>query len=225
MRKLAMIACLGMLVLGACSKHQSPTNHVEGNYELFDNLRPHSLGTVHIDVYEDFTCPACQQFANDFMPPLIAAYGDRVALTKHYLVGSTSPVSAQVLYDVASRRGQAEEAAKRLFAARLDHHNALKNGPVVAGIADTLGLRHDYDAAMNDPATTQRIRAQWNDEGAKITFFPSLVIEHVLLTDSNPANLDTIINSLLIKPMVHVSITQNTNGAATVKTDQADRSP
>ncbi|EIL97919.1 DsbA family protein [Rhodanobacter thiooxydans] len=218
----ALIAvAMAVTLVTACS-HKAPSKYdVEGQYELFNNVRAHSLDTVRLDVYEDFTCPACQQFANDFMPSLQSAYGERVTLHMHYLVGSKSPVSAQVLYQVAERHGLGDVAAQHLFAARLDHHSEDKNAPVVAKIASDLNLSSEYDAALRDPLTTRMIRAAWNEEGAKITFFPSIVVERVLLTNSNPENLNTIINSLLKKPMVQVSTKALPDGKVRVSTDQA----
>jgi predicted DsbA family dithiol-disulfide isomerase len=208
-------------VVGCAEKAHAKTD-VDGQYELFSNLRPHALDVVHIDVYEDFTCPACQQFANDFMPAMQAAYGSRIKISPHYLVGPTSPVSAQVLYETADKKGQGEEAATRLFAAKLDHHDATKNEPVVEGIARDMKLAEDYRAARNDPEVERSIREKWNTDGAKITFFPSVVLEKVLLTNSNPENLNTIVNSLLRQPMVQVTVAVRPDGAVRVKTDQSD---
>lgn len=217
-----MIAAAMVVTLVSGCSHKTPSKYdVEGKYELFSNVRPHSLDTVRLDVYEDFTCPACQQFANEFMPPLQSAYGERVTLHMHYLVGSKSPVSAQVLYQVAESRGIGDVAAQHLFAARLDHHSDEKNSPVVAKIASDLNLSPEYESALHDPVTTQKIRTAWNEEGAKITFFPSIVVERVLLTNSNPENLNTIINSLLKNPMVQVSTKTLPNGEVSVRTDQA----
>ncbi len=219
-------ACCALLVVlllstvqGCADKKPSP-NSVEGQYELFNNLFPHSLDTVHIDVYEDFTCPACQQFANDFEPALIAAYGERLQIRKHYLVGSRSPVSAQILYEVAKEKGAGELASQRLFAAKLDHHNAATNAPVVERIAADMGLLAAYKDASSNPAITKKIRTAWNTEGAHIAFFPSVVVENVLLTNSNPENLNTIINSLLKQPMVQVSISPLADDKVRVRTDQ-----
>lgn len=219
--RVVTVLLVTLAVLG-CSHKQTPDpSSVDGQYQPFESLFPHSLDTVHLDVYEDFTCPACQQFANDFLPPLRTAYGGRIDLKFHYLVGYSSPVSAQVLYEVAASHGLGEEAARRLFAAKLDHHSEEKNSAAVARIAGQLKLLPEYEASLRDPKTTRDIRAAWNHEGAHITFFPSIVIEHVLLTDSNPQNLAVIINSLLKKPMVELSVTPTSDGKVDVSTDQA----
>lgn len=216
----ALLVALMLVAMQGCAEKQSPPNSVDGQYELFNNLFPHSLDVVRVDVYEDFTCPACQQFANDFEPALIAAYGKRVQLRKHYLVGSRSPVSAQVLYEVAHEVGLGEEAARRLFAARLDHRDSAKNATVVEKVASDMGLLASYNEASTDQTVIKKIRTAWDTEGAHITFFPSIVVENVLLTNSNPENLNTIINSLLKKPMVQVSVTRLAEGKVLVRTDQ-----
>ena len=71
----ALLVVLLLSALQGCADKPPPPNSIEGQYQLFNNLFPHSLDTVHIDVYEYFTCPACQQFAKDFEPALMAAYG------------------------------------------------------------------------------------------------------------------------------------------------------
>lgn len=215
-----LLLSLSLTAIPGCGEEAAPKGSIEGEYQLFNNLFPHSLDTVRIDVYEDFTCPACQQFTNDYEPALLAAYGQRVQLRKHYLVGSNSPASAQILYEVAQRAGLGEEAARLLFAARLDHHNAEKNAPIVERIASEMGLRAPYEEALGDPLAAKKIQDAWNKEGAHITFFPSMVVENVLLTNSNPENLNTIINSLLKKPMTQVSMSRTSDGKVRVRTDQ-----
>lgn len=196
-----IVVAIALLSSGCARKSNINMHKIVGRYQLFDSLYPHTLDTVQLDVYEDFTCPACQQFSNKLAPPLLAAFGTRIHVQTHYLVGYESPVSAQTLYMVASARGLGVPAAERLFAAKLDHHSEAKNGPIVVNIAKELKVQSDYEAALHDPKTVQEIRAAWDGDGAHITFLPSIVIEHVLLADSDPQNLAVIINSLLKEPL------------------------
>ncbi|MBB3226074.1 putative DsbA family dithiol-disulfide isomerase [Luteibacter sp. Sphag1AF] len=183
-----------------CNNPTPKKSLIEGQYELFNGLIPHSRSVVQIDIYADFTCAACQQFAIETMPSLAAKFGSRIQFRKHYLVGTKSPVFAQIFYEVADARGRGEEAAERLFKARLDHRDGAKNAPLIESLARDMNLASAYQSSLANPDNEARIRKAWNVEGSHITFFPSVVLENTLLTNGNRENLETIVSSLLQIP-------------------------
>lgn len=173
---------------------------VHGKYGALVDLKPVSLRVAKLDVYEDFGCPACQRFHATELRTLLQHYGDRLEVHHHYVASPHGPVSAKILYDVASDRGLAEPVSADLMRAGLSHDNDEHNIPVLIKIARSHGLEDSFIQARVQNSSLDRIKTEWEMIKHKVAFFPFVVVEGQIVTNGEPANLRTILDSLLVPP-------------------------
>lgn len=197
------VACAALLTLGVVSCGNSVKvvggQGVEGEYAAVVDLRPHALDQVSIDVYEDFTCPACQRLTQGVLPQLKTRYGNLLHVRKHYVAAPSTQPAAIVLFSLAQATGREEAVAEALFEAGLEHKNAPDNDTKVAQIASRFGLEGELAEALADPEEVARVRESWSRVAHKVTHFPFVEVEGVIATNGDPENLIKIIDSLLKK--------------------------
>lgn len=192
-------------VLIATMFRGTPTPSVWGHAELpgefvaLVDLPPQLRERLTLNVYEDFTCPACQRLEAEGFASIRTRFGDRVTVLKHYLAGPATPKAAKILYDLAADHGNGEDVAKALFAAKLQHGDDEANLPVVKAIAGRFGLERAYASAIQGTQARARIKAEWKEKGDRVAFFPFVVIEDEIAVNGDVDNLIAILDSLLTR--------------------------
>lgn len=145
-----------------------------GEYVALVALVAHEQDHVAIDVYAEFTCPACQRLESEGLEKVRLRYGDRVAIRNHYIAGPATAPSAKALYDVAVTQGKGERAAQALFYARFKHGDDEASLPLVTAISQRFGLSQPFRIALTDGSGRRKIASEWRTLGGKVAFFPSL---------------------------------------------------
>jgi protein-disulfide isomerase len=194
---LLMLACC--LALSACEEHQERVGGgwVKGHYSTLVNLDPVGVERLELDIYEDFTCPACQRFEQEVLPVLQQRYGNKLILRRHFLAAPSTQVSPMVLYAVGERSGKEAAVASALMRIGLEHKNSATNDVRVRHVAKELGLAAEFEQGMKDDALVAQIRAGWAKKAHMITWFPQVVIQGELVTDGDQGNLISILDSLI----------------------------
>lgn len=194
----ALITILGYLFFGSEAPSRVGANGIEGEYFAMIHSVPHSKERVAIDIYADFTCPACQRLEAEGLPQIRKAYGERVTIRHHYLAGPATPPSAKILYDVATEADKGEVVAADLFAAKLKHGQDAANLPVIKAIAQRHGLSQAFEKSRTDGTGLAKLRAEWKATNGKVAFFPFVVFDSDIAANASTDNLLKILGSLLI---------------------------
>lgn len=196
----SVLAVLAALAAGGCSSGESAVvgaGGIEGRFSAIVHLAPHSLEQVHIDLYEDFTCPACQRLEAEGFPAVEREFGRRIIVRRHYLAGPGTAPAAKILYDIANDQGIGQTVADALFKAALKHGDDAANLPVVRAIAAQNGLDEAFMQAYGDGSGKARIKAEWDATNRKIAYFPFVVFENDIAASADAENIATILRSLL----------------------------
>lgn len=195
---LATVLIASYLIFGSDVPSRVGADGIEGDYFAIVRSVPHSKERVTIDIYADFTCPACQRLEADGLPRIRKAYGERVILRHHYLAGPATPPSAKILYDVATEVDKGGVVAADLFAAKLKHGEDDANLPVIKAIAQRHGLSQAFEKSRTDGTGLAKLRAEWKATNGKVAFFPFVVFDSDIAANASTDNLLKIICSLLI---------------------------
>ena len=173
---------------------------IDGKFSAIVHAVPHSRDRVTMDIYADFTCPACQRLEAEGLPRILATHGSRLTIRQHYLAGPATAPSAKILYDVAVAQGLGEQVAKALFAAKLAHGDDAANSPRVLEIARRFSLEKPFVAATRDGSGLAKLLAEWKRANGKVAFFPFVVFDSDIATDADVDNIVKILDSLLKRP-------------------------
>ncbi|MET9608089.1 thioredoxin domain-containing protein [Streptomyces sp. NPDC006512] len=114
----------------------------------------------------DFECEACGA-VHPTVERLREEYGDRVTFVARYfpMPGHRNSRTAAVAVEAAARQGKFEDMYKKMFATQKEW-GELQNSQadLFRTYAEQLGLDMDkYDAAVKDPATEERVKADQRD--------------------------------------------------------------
>lgn len=119
-----------------------------------------TTGDVTLVEFLDFECEACAA-AFPFIEELRGEYGDRVTFVARYfpLPGHPNSETAAIAVEAAARQGAFEAMYQRLFETQEQwSHGEESQAAVFRDFAADLGLDLDeYDAAVADPATLERV--------------------------------------------------------------------
>ena len=197
---LSRLAILMTLVIAGCSSGDRAVvgaDGIDGKFSAIVHLTPHSLEQVHIDLYEDFTCPACQRLEADGLPEIEREFGQRIIIRRHYLAGPGTAPAAKILYDVANDKDLGPAVADALFAATLKHGDDAANLPIIRAIAEQHGLEEVFEEAYGGMSGKTRIKAEWDAANGKIAYFPFVVFENDIAASADAENIAMILRSLL----------------------------
>lgn len=194
---LVAAAVTGYFFFGSQAESRVGSTGIEGEYFAMVRSVRHAKERVNIDIYADFTCPACQQLESEGLPRIRAAFGERIAIRHHYLAGPATPPSAKILYDVAAAAGKGDAVAAELFAAKLKHGEDAMSLSVIQTIAQRHGLGPAFEISRMDGTGLAKVRAEWDATQGKVAFFPFVVFDNDIAADARPDNLIKIIDSLL----------------------------
>ncbi|MEU8777386.1 thioredoxin domain-containing protein [Streptomyces sp. NPDC048606] len=114
----------------------------------------------------DFECEACGA-VHPTVERLREEYGDRVTFVARYfpMPGHRNSRTAAVAVEAAARQGRFEDMYEKMFATQKEWGELRDSqADVFRGYAGQLGLDLDrYDAAVRDPATEERVKADQRD--------------------------------------------------------------
>lgn len=145
---------------------------------LLDDAGPDAVTVVE---FFDFECPPCGAFA-PIVAELRQKYAGDVTFAVRYfpLPSHSNAVPAALAAEAAAAQGQFEPMFEKLFAMQPEWAGADAETPeVFRGYAEELGLdMAAYDAAVADPATLERVLADF-DEGKAlgITSTPTFFVD------------------------------------------------
>ncbi|MEB4615169.1 DsbA family protein [Leucobacter sp. M11] len=110
----------------------------------------------------DFECPSCRQMA-PVVEDLRAKHGDQVTFAMRYfpLPGHKNSMTSALAAEAAAQQGKFTEMADKLFETQPEWGGKQDSqADFFRGLAKELGLDlAEYDAAVADPATTERIES------------------------------------------------------------------
>ncbi|MBC3193030.1 thioredoxin domain-containing protein [Pseudonocardia sp. C8] len=117
--------------------------------------------SVTLVEFLDFQCPGCGQL-QPIMGQIAQQYGDRVqfVIRDFPLPMHRNAEPAAVAAEAAHQQGRFVPMYERLFGAQHEWAEQADPAPLFRGYAEQLGLdMAAYDAAVADPATLERVRA------------------------------------------------------------------
>ncbi len=142
--------------------------------------KDHSLDTVVVEEYLNFTCPHCNTF-REASKPLFAKYGKRIKLVRMPVLfkGQTDPPLR--LFFIAEAQGKQEMISDVLFDTAFKYNVDIYDPAVVGYLARTNGLAEAYqkDAASEWVSRrVQDVEARASTFGVNAT--PTVVVQGAL---------------------------------------------
>ncbi|MEX5296634.1 thioredoxin domain-containing protein [Kocuria sp. CPCC 205268] len=139
----------------------------------------------------DYECESCRA-AYPFIEDLRAEYADTVTFVHRYfpLPGHRNSVNAALAVEAAAQQGQYEAMYQRMYETQTEWgESGQDKSAVFRGFAEDLGLDlAAFDAAVADPATTERVRLDVADgEALGVGGTPTFFLDGEVL---NPESLE-----------------------------------
>ncbi|MET3768812.1 protein-disulfide isomerase [Marisediminicola sp. UYEF4] len=123
-------------------------------------------GAVTVVEFLDFECEACGA-AYPVMEDLREEFSGQITFAIRYfpLPGHFNSMNAAIAVEAASQQGELEAMYGRMFESQAEWGEAQESrAPLFRQFAEELGLNMaGYDAAVTDPATTERVESDFND--------------------------------------------------------------
>lgn len=114
----------------------------------------------------DFECEVCRAYYPT-VEQLREEYADELTVVVRYfpIPGHTNSTNAAVAVEAAAAQDQLEPMYQQMYETQAEWGEAQESkAAVFRGFAQELGLDMDqYDAAVADPATTERVQSDFND--------------------------------------------------------------
>ncbi|MFJ5223713.1 DsbA family protein [Streptomyces sp. NPDC088400] len=152
----------------------------------------------------DFECEACGA-VYPVVEKLREKHKDRVTFVARYfpMPGHRNGELAARTAEAAAQQGKFEQMYSKLFTTQAQWGEAKESKETVfRGFAEQLGLdMAKFDAALSDPATAERVRADQRDGlglGAQGT--PTFFIDGEKVTPGSPQELTALIENRLSRP-------------------------
>ncbi|MFE3599389.1 DsbA family protein [Streptomyces sp. NPDC059142] len=152
----------------------------------------------------DFECEACGA-VYPVVEELREKYGDRVTFVARYfpMPGHRNGELAARTVEAAARQGKFEEMYGKLFTTQAQWGEAKESKlTVFRGYAEQLGLdMEEFDAALEDPATAARVRADQRDGlGLGVQGTPTFFLDGERVSPSSKEEFETLIADRLSRP-------------------------
>ena len=155
-----------LLVLGRSESGSSADGGVQVVREDSHRVGEPGTGGVTLVEFLDFECEACAA-AYPFVEQLREDYAGRVTFVARYMPmpGHPNAENAAVAVEAAARQGEFEAMYRRMYETQEQwSHRQESQAAVFRGFAQDLGLDlADYDEAVADPATLERVLADRDD--------------------------------------------------------------
>ncbi|MFI6697510.1 DsbA family protein [Streptomyces sp. NPDC050509] len=165
--------------------------------------RPESSELTVVE-FLDFECEACGA-AYPVVEKLREEYKDRVTFVARYfpMPGHRNGELAARTAEAAAQQGKFEQMYSKLFTTQAQWGEAEESKETVfRGFAEQLGLdMAEFNAALNDPATAERVRADQRDGlGLGVQGTPTFFIDGEEVTPASPQELTALIENRLSRP-------------------------
>lgn len=151
----------------------------------------------------DFECEVCRAYYPT-VEQLRAEHGDELTVVMRYfpIPSHTNSTNAAVAVEAAAAQGQLESMYQRMYETQAEWGEAQESrADVFRGFAQELDLDMDaYDAAVADPATTERVRSDF-DEGRALGVggTPTFFLDGEKLEVTSPEALAQAVQSALTR--------------------------
>lgn len=123
-------------------------------------------GAVTVVEFLDFECEACGA-AYPVMEDLREEFSGQITFAIRYfpLPGHFNSMNAAIAVEAASQQGELEAMYGRMFESQAEWGEAQESrAPLFRQFAEELGLTMaEYDAAVTDPVTAERVESDFND--------------------------------------------------------------
>jgi protein-disulfide isomerase len=151
-----------------------------------------SVEKAQLVEFLDFECPSCGSI-HPVVEEFKAEFGDRITFVNRYFPLPAHPNSGQAALaaEAAARQGQYQQMADKLFGTQSEWAgNQQSQAPLFRTYAEQLGLDLvQFDAAMADPKTEERILADIEDGKALgVTGTPTFFLNGEKLTLTTKAD-------------------------------------
>lgn len=151
----------------------------------------------------DFECEVCRAYYPT-VEQLRAEHGDELTVVMRYfpIPAHANSTNAAVAVEAAAAQGQLEPMYQRMYETQAEWGEAQESrADVFRGFAQELDLDMDaYDAAVADPATTERVRSDF-DEGRALGVggTPTFFLDGEKLEVTSPEALAQSVQSALTR--------------------------
>jgi len=195
---LVMVLLIGLLVWAVAQRAESENDPkpqvLREESHVLDDGGP---GAVTVVEFLDFECGACRTVYPE-VEQLRRKYDGQITYAVRYfpLPGHVNSMPAALAAEAAGQQGEFEAMYHRLFETQADWVGAAEPTPeVFRDLADGLGLDMTaYDAAVADPATTERVRRD-RSEGTflGVEGTPTFFVDGRMVALTEPADLERAI--------------------------------
>ena len=159
---LVMVLLVGLLVYAVTQRAESEDDPrpqvLREETHVLDDAGPEGVTVVE---FLDFDCGACAAFY-PVVEELRHTYAGQLTYAVRYFPrsGTVHSMDAALAAEAAAQQGEFEQMYRRLFETQAEWAAATEPQPeVFRALAAEIGLDLDaYDAAVADPATTERVR-------------------------------------------------------------------
>jgi protein-disulfide isomerase len=200
-----VVAVVGLLLIDKSDGAAEPANPNEAGSMLVrpDSHRLTSVpdGRVTFVEFLDFECEACGALYPD-IEKLRKDYGDRVTFVVRYfpMPAHANAERAARAVESAAQQGRFEQMYQRMFETQSQWgEQQSPKDDVFRGFAADLGLDlAAFDAAYNDPATLERVRADVADGRAVgVTGTPTMFLNRTELKPKSYEDLTSALEAAL----------------------------
>jgi thiol:disulfide interchange protein DsbA len=180
---------------------------LKGNYTALKAVpTPHSLDTVVVEEFLNFSCPHCNKF-REVAKPVFEKYGKRVKLIRIPILFRGQDDAPLRLFYVGQAKGLEDRLDEALFSASFKSNVNVFDPRVVSYLARSEGIKPAYDQDASSEWVTARIadgQARADAYGVEAT--PTLVLQGALrmvpetTMEEFVGNFDRMLAQLLKRP-------------------------
>ena len=179
---------------------------LQGTYEVVGPVpAAHSLNTVKMEEFLNFTCPHCNNF-REAAKPVYAKYGKRLQATYVPILFRGQSDTPLRLFFIAERQGRGEEMMGLIFDATFRYGVNINDPKIMSYVARSAGLADEFRDQYDAEWVQEKIRqAHLRADKFGIEATPTIVLNGSLRLvpqtgmQSFVSNLDRIIGQLLRK--------------------------
>ncbi|QMU96265.1 thioredoxin domain-containing protein [Microbacterium esteraromaticum] len=159
---LIMVLLIGLLVYAVAQRAESENDPkpqvLREESHVLDDAGPDAVTVVE---FLDFECEACGAYY-PVVEDLRQKYAGQITYAVRYfpLPGHVNSMNAALAAEAAAQQGEFEAMYQHLFETQAEWGGAAEpNAETFRALAEEVGLDMDaYDAAVDDPATAERVR-------------------------------------------------------------------
>ena len=187
--------------------HSVSAEQLKGNFvALKATPAPHSLDTVVVEEFLNFSCPHCNKF-REVAKPVFEKYGKRVKLIRIPILFRGHDDAPLRLFYIGQAKGLEDRMDEALFGASFKSNVNVFDPRVVSYLARSEGLKPAYDQDAGADWVSSRIASgQARADGYGVEATPTLVLQGSLrmvpetTMEEFVGNFDRMLAQLLKQP-------------------------